>query len=57
MFHTKDTVIRPNWKVVAPLVGVGLGALVLWMIFEKVMYWVQKKFDLTQTHELQSSAG
>ena len=37
IFQTKDTLIRPDWKVVAPLVCVGLGAVMMWILIAKVM--------------------
>jgi hypothetical protein len=37
IFQTKETLIRPDWNVVARIVGVGLGAIVLLVLLAKVI--------------------
>ena len=37
MFQTKETLIRPDWKVVGRFVGIGLGAIGVLVLLEKVV--------------------
>jgi hypothetical protein len=37
IFQTKETLIRPDWNVVARIVGVGLGAIAMLVLLTKVI--------------------